>query len=727
MKFLSEMMSKRKPSDEAAMPLDAPLEADGGGTGDFPLPDFAAVAGESLNPVAPVDTGDAMPSARSEARVEAPRERFVQDDESYDWDIGALDLSDDGDNPMETETGAERAQPLDAAMGGQARPEEEMMDKYEMDQIGDNRETEMDDAVDAKARAAQALASFAADLGATTAPEASDDDEDEPTAAASLHASAAEISGALGADEDADEDEDDEAEPALMAALSRLPDPKDAGTDMSWGDEDPGTPEAIEDDPWGEAPKAEAPSEDVMEMPEPEAPEMEVPEMDEPGMEAPEMEAPMAAMAKPDPWGEAPKTAGVSSLMAKTVQQKMSAMRAEAMARAAAPETDEMDDSMMAPEEAVPVMPSRSAFMGDGIAGQSDDDETEVASLSPLAALRAQREAALAAAKAAEPAARPAPAFDSAPEPEATAPALDAGGYDDEGYDDESYDDEGYDDEGYDDEGYDDEGYDDQAYDEEAYDDEAYDDGHDEEASDDATYEDDMSEGETMDADALDTWAPEEPVQRVARPAPVMEAPDEPASAMPEAAQPMPMRPPLRSAEPMAQPQAAAEDDLPEAAPAPRRAGRVKTRLLGFHKADESADPIRAAEEGRATAPTFPVGWLIVVKGPGRGACFTLSAGASKIGRGEDQAVRLDFGDTSISRDNHAVVAYDDESKQFFIGHGGKANLVRLNDMPVLSTETLNDGDVIRIGETVLLFVALCSDAFSWTDGPFAESTHAAE
>ena len=160
-----------------------------------------------------------------------------------------------------------------------------------------------------------------------------------------------------------------------------------------------------------------------------------------------------------------------------------------------------------------------------------------------------------------------------------------------------------------------------------------------------------------------------------------------------------------------------------------RRAGRVKTRLLGFEHSRGTTDPLAAAAEAaaeaatadpapRATAnpeaPRYPVGWIVVVKGPGRGASFTLSAGVSQIGRGEDQAVRLDFGDTSISRNNHAVVAYDPEQRKHLLGHGGKANIVRLNDLPVLSTETLSDGDRIRIGETTLRFVAFCGEDFDW-------------
>ena len=42
--------------------------------------------------------------------------------------------------------------------------------------------------------------------------------------------------------------------------------------------------------------------------------------------------------------------------------------------------------------------------------------------------------------------------------------------------------------------------------------------------------------------------------------------------------------------------------------------------------------------------------------------------------------------------------------------------MVRLNGRPVLSTEELTHGDIIRIGETTLRFVALCGTDFTWDD-----------
>lgn len=184
---------------------------------------------------------------------------------------------------------------------------------------------------------------------------------------------------------------------------------------------------------------------------------------------------------------------------------------------------------------------------------------------------------------------------------------------------------------------------------------------------------------------------------------------------------------------PVEAPAAAAAAAQPVNVPAPaagrasRRAGRVKTRLLGFNGAQSrGADPFAVVSEEPTVEHTqFPVGWLVVVKGPGRGSAFTLFDGVAQIGRGAGQTVRLDFGDNSISRENHAAIAYDAEQREFYLGHGGKANLVRLNDRPVLSTEQLTADDLIRIGETTLKFVALCGSDFDWNEAREGQLKHA--
>jgi hypothetical protein len=156
----------------------------------------------------------------------------------------------------------------------------------------------------------------------------------------------------------------------------------------------------------------------------------------------------------------------------------------------------------------------------------------------------------------------------------------------------------------------------------------------------------------------------------------------------------------------------------PVVAPPPaRNTSRVKTTFLGFERSDGRIEDVfdRARDSVSAERVMFPVGWMVVVDGPGRGNSFTLLAGVSQIGRGDDQAVQLNFGDNGISRSNHAAIAYDDEERKFYLGHGGKSNIVRLNGKPVLSTEPLGNGDRIRIGETTLSFVAFCGSDFNWS------------
>jgi len=130
------------------------------------------------------------------------------------------------------------------------------------------------------------------------------------------------------------------------------------------------------------------------------------------------------------------------------------------------------------------------------------------------------------------------------------------------------------------------------------------------------------------------------------------------------------------------------EDATPEPLIKTRRRRNNKTRLLGYeHLEDDAVTTFDKAEKVVPTARAmFPVGWVVVAEGPGRGTCFTLEAGMSQI-----------------------------------VGHGGKKNIVRLNGKPVISNETLVSGDEVVIGETKLRFTALCTADFNWADEDASE------
>jgi hypothetical protein len=78
--------------------------------------------------------------------------------------------------------------------------------------------------------------------------------------------------------------------------------------------------------------------------------------------------------------------------------------------------------------------------------------------------------------------------------------------------------------------------------------------------------------------------------------------------------------------------------------------------------------------------------------------------------------VSLNFGDDSISREEHAYIVYDEETRLFYLQHGKKAGLVRLGTEPVLNPIELKAYDLIRIGKTTLRFVPCCGRVFSWSD-----------
>jgi hypothetical protein len=171
-------------------------------------------------------------------------------------------------------------------------------------------------------------------------------------------------------------------------------------------------------------------------------------------------------------------------------------------------------------------------------------------------------------------------------------------------------------------------------------------------------------------------------------------------------------------------------EPLPETASA--RAPGPRARVVEAAAPQADVVPLFDAEDRAAAAKPlapqgyvmFPVGWLAVKSGPGQGTVFALEQGVSQIGRGPDQTVSLDFGDMTISRQNHAAIAYDPMTHQFHVGHGGKANLVRLNGRPLLSTEPINDGDRVQIGETMLMLKVLCTPAFNWSQSEAGGDAH---
>ena len=106
------------------------------------------------------------------------------------------------------------------------------------------------------------------------------------------------------------------------------------------------------------------------------------------------------------------------------------------------------------------------------------------------------------------------------------------------------------------------------------------------------------------------------------------------------------------------------------------------------------------------------VGWVVCVDGPLRGTDWRIHAGYNYIGR-EVGDIHIQ-GDSQISREKHATVAYYDKNRTYYVGPAEGRNIIELNGEPVFNATKLNRHDVITVGTTKLMFIPLCDETFSW-------------
>ena len=109
------------------------------------------------------------------------------------------------------------------------------------------------------------------------------------------------------------------------------------------------------------------------------------------------------------------------------------------------------------------------------------------------------------------------------------------------------------------------------------------------------------------------------------------------------------------------------------------------------------------------------VGWLVCIEGAQKGKDFKIYAKNNTIGRSERMDICIK-GDQTISRENHARLAYDEKHNNFHLIPAESTNNIYLNDEPIYVPTKINAYDCIEFGDTKLLFVPFCSDKFKWKD-----------
>ena len=108
-------------------------------------------------------------------------------------------------------------------------------------------------------------------------------------------------------------------------------------------------------------------------------------------------------------------------------------------------------------------------------------------------------------------------------------------------------------------------------------------------------------------------------------------------------------------------------------------------------------------------------GWLICIEGARVGMDYKIYKGKNFVGRGDDMDIQI-LGDNEIDRKNHTIIVYDDKKLNTMILPGDSSGLAYLNDEPVYVPTELKPYDIISMGKSRFLFVALCGTNFSWVD-----------
>ena len=128
----------------------------------------------------------------------------------------------------------------------------------------------------------------------------------------------------------------------------------------------------------------------------------------------------------------------------------------------------------------------------------------------------------------------------------------------------------------------------------------------------------------------------------------------------------------------------------------------------------DTGKTVAVMSRSMSSAPV--VGWLVCIEGVNKGKDFRLFAKNNTIGRSDKMDVCIK-GDNTISRDNHARLAYDEKHNKYHLIPAESTNSIYVNEEPIYVPTIIKTGDIIELGESKFIFVALCGDMFSWRNG----------
>ena len=143
-------------------------------------------------------------------------------------------------------------------------------------------------------------------------------------------------------------------------------------------------------------------------------------------------------------------------------------------------------------------------------------------------------------------------------------------------------------------------------------------------------------------------------------------------------------------------------------------AGYAPKKPASAAPAEDTGKTVAVLQKSLSIEPV--VGWLVCIEGKEKGKDFRIEAKNNSIGRSEKMDITIK-GDDTISRENHARLAYDVKHNAFHLIPAESTNSIYINDDPVYVPTKLNFYDLIELGESKFLFVPFCTERFNWQDG----------
>ena len=123
--------------------------------------------------------------------------------------------------------------------------------------------------------------------------------------------------------------------------------------------------------------------------------------------------------------------------------------------------------------------------------------------------------------------------------------------------------------------------------------------------------------------------------------------------------------------------------------------------------------PVNYQKEGNDKAMLPVTGWLVCIEGASKGQDYRIHEEYNYIGRSSKMDICIQ-GDPTVSRENHAIIAYDTQEKIFYFAPAGGGSIVRVNKKAVLGNVELKAYDRLTIGQSTFLFIPFCGEQFEW-------------